>query len=238
MDSLCDVVSFGAAPALLVKALLDHEAAHGKLAHPMLDRYIFPLLVIYVSCAALRLARYNVESETGHRSFFFGMPSPGAAGCAASLVIMSLPPTHHWQDSPLHEQVNQLEFYLQYLRGPILTALPFIMLGLGILMVSRVHYQHIGDKILKGRKSLMHLLVLVIALSLIVMHHEIMLAAAFNGYMLFGLFNEIRFHLFPKHRPNDWNVAVAAAPPATGAVPTNGDAAPSKSESPSGETRS
>src|SRR5204862_5734610 len=74
------------------------------------------------------------------------------------------------------------------------------------LMVSRVHYQHIGDKILKGRKSLMHLLVLVIALALIVMHHEIMLAAAFNGYMLVGIVNEIRFQLFPRHRPAEWNV--------------------------------
>ena len=185
MDSLCDVVSFGVAPAVLVKNLLDLQAGLGK-NYTMLDRYMFPLLAIYVCCAALRLARYNVESESGHRSFFFGMPSPGAAGCAASLVILALPATHHWQRpfSPLNDQVTQLEKYLDVVRDPIMIALPFVMLALGILMVSRVHYQHIGDRILKGRKSLMHLLVLVIAISLVVMHHEIMLAVAFNGGIL------------------------------------------------------
>ena len=205
MDSLCDVVTFGVAPAVLVKNLIDHQAFEGKL-HPMLDRYLFPLLVIYVCCATLRLARYNVESETGHRTFFFGMPSPGAAGCAAGLVIMSLPASHHWAISPFNFQVEQLESYLEYVRGSIILALPFVMLVLGILMVSRVHYQHIGDKVLKGRKSFMHLLVLCIAIALIVMHHEIMLAFVFNGYMLFGIVNELRFQLFPKRRPPEWNV--------------------------------
>jgi CDP-diacylglycerol--serine O-phosphatidyltransferase len=205
MDSLCDVVTFGVAPAVLVKNLIDRQAIEGKL-HPMLDRYIFPLLAIYVCCATLRLARYNVESETGHRNFFFGMPSPGAAGCAAGLVIMSLPASHHWTISPFNFQVEQLENYLEYMRGSIILALPFVMLVLGILMVSRVHYQHIGDKVLKGRKSFMHLLVLCIAIALIVMHHEIMLAFVFNGYMLFGIVNELRFQFFPKRRPPEWNV--------------------------------
>ncbi|MEI6231715.1 MAG: CDP-alcohol phosphatidyltransferase family protein [Planctomycetota bacterium] len=206
MDSLCDVVSFGVAPGVLVKNLIDHHAISGEL-HPMLDRYIFPLLVIYLCCATLRLARYNVESEAGHRNFFFGMPSPGAAGCAAGLVILALPASHHWTISPFSVQVDQIESYLKLVRGPIILSLPFVMLGLGILMVSRVHYQHVGDKMLKGKKSFMHLLVLCIAIALIVMHHEIMLAIMFNGYMLVGLFNEIRFQLFPKHRPEAWNTA-------------------------------
>ncbi len=41
MDSLCDVVSFGVAPAVLVKNLIDRQALLGEL-HPMLDRYDFP----------------------------------------------------------------------------------------------------------------------------------------------------------------------------------------------------
>jgi CDP-diacylglycerol--serine O-phosphatidyltransferase len=233
MDSLCDVVSFGAAPAVLVKSLADFQTSLGT-PYPLLDRYIFPLLVIYVSCAALRLARYNVENETGHRSFFFGMPSPGAAGCAASLVIMSLPGSHHWTISPLNVPVSQLEAYLDSVRGPVVLALPFIMLFLGMLMVSRVHYQHVGDKILRGRKSFMHLLVLVIALALIVMHHEIMLAFAFNGYMLFGIFNEIRFQLFPKRRPPEWNIPMegdSSVQPAAPASPLEKiDAPPAESK--------
>lgn len=221
MDSLCDVVSFGVAPAVLVKNLIDHQAIEGKL-HPMLDRYIFPLLVIYVCCATLRLARYNVESETGHRNFFFGMPSPGAAGCAAGLVILALPSRYHWQISPINDQVTQLENYIKDVSGSIILALPFVMLILGILMVSRVHYQHVGDKILKGKKSFMHLLVLCIAIALIVMHHEIMLALIFNGYMVFGIVNEIRFQIFPKHRPPEWDVENEETTESQ-ASPTSGD---------------
>ena len=86
MDSLCDVVSFGVAPAVLVKAMIDQQLMMHE-SYAMLDRYIFPMLAVYVSCAALRLARYNIEAETGHRDFFFGMPSPGAAGCVASLAV-------------------------------------------------------------------------------------------------------------------------------------------------------
>lgn len=228
MDSLCDVVTFGAAPAVLVKTLIDIHTSRGQ-TYPMLDRYIIPMLVIYVSCAALRLARYNVESENGHRSFFFGMPSPGAAGCAASLVILALPATHHWPFSPLKAQVTQLEPILDSIRHGVLMTLPFIMLGLGILMVSRVHYQHVGDKILKGKKSFIHIFAIFVALGLIIMHHEIMLAAAFNGYMLFGLLNELRFQIFPKNRPPDWNVPTEPAP----AVPTT----PTPDSAPSGDHR-
>lgn len=231
MDSLCDVVTFGVAPAVLVKTLIDMHIGRGQ-PYPMLDRYIIPLLVIYVSCAALRLARYNVESSAGHSSFFFGMPSPGAAGCAASLVLMVLPATHHWAISPLKNQVNQIEPYVENVGHWVLISFPIIMLGLGILMVSRVHYQHIGDKILKGKKSFMHLLVLFVVLALLVMHHEIMLAVAFNGYMLFGLINELRFQLFPKNRPAEWNVPAsgepATQPPVPGAPTT--EKAPSDKE--------
>ena len=66
---------------------------------PLLDRYVWPMLAIYVACAALRLARYNVEAQTGHRDFFFGMPSPGAAGCVASLAVLIIPGS----PSPAHQ---------------------------------------------------------------------------------------------------------------------------------------
>jgi CDP-diacylglycerol--serine O-phosphatidyltransferase len=140
LDSLCDVVSFGVAPAVLVYNLVDWQINSG-LSVPWLERYLFPMLLVYVSCATLRLARYNVESESGPRGYFFGMPSPGAAGCAAGLVLLALPATHHWQSSPLSAQFSQLESYLAVVRSNVVVALPFVMVGLGIMMVSRVHYQ-------------------------------------------------------------------------------------------------
>lgn len=219
MDSLCDVVSFGVAPAVLVKAMIDQQLMSSE-SYPMLDRYVWPMLAIYVSCAALRLARYNVESTRVHRDFFYGMPSPGAAGCVASLAILIIPGNHRLIDSQLRE-LTVLEGISKSLHRPVLMAMPFVLLGLGVLMVTRVHYPHIGDRLLRGRKSFMHLLVLITALALIVMHPDLMLAIGFNGYMIFGLINEVRLQLFPSLRPADWNVEdpPAAKPPAPPEAP-------------------
>lgn len=227
LDSLCDVVSFGAAPAVLVYALIDHELAvsapfQNPHIHSLLstfhDRYyILSLMAVYVCCAAMRLARYNVEAETGHRDFFFGIPSPGAAGCVASLAVLIIPNTHHHPISQLQNQMSAIEDLQQSLHGPVLLALPFVMMILGVLMMTRVHYPHIGDQLLRGRKSFMHVMVLGLSLVLIIIHHEIALALAFNGYMIFGLLNEVRYQLFPSQRPAEWISAAQTTVP----VPTD-----------------
>ncbi|MGD0090690.1 MAG: CDP-alcohol phosphatidyltransferase family protein [Planctomycetota bacterium] len=201
MDSLSDVVSFGVAPAVLVKAMIDTQRAGGG-GFVLLDRYIWPMLATYVACAAMRLARYNVEAQTGHRDFFFGMPSPGAAGCAASLAVLIIPGSH---DPPISQlQLNWLDELRKQIYMPVLTALPFVLMFLGVLMVTRVHYPHLGDRLLRGRKSFMHVMGLGLILVLVVMQHEVTLAIAFNSYMLWGLANEARYNLFPAQRPADW----------------------------------
>ena len=75
MDSLADVVSFGVAPAVIVWQL----AISLQLSVPH-ERIILVLLGVYVACAALRLARYNVETDVAPPNLFFGLPSPAAAG--------------------------------------------------------------------------------------------------------------------------------------------------------------
>lgn len=76
MDSLCDMVSFGAAPALIVYiwALRDM----GKLGW-------IPAFV-YIAGAALRLARFNVNIGVVDKRFFQGLPSPAAAAMVIGLV--------------------------------------------------------------------------------------------------------------------------------------------------------
>jgi len=210
MDSLCDVVSFGVAPAVLVKVMIDLQLGTGT-PYWLKDRFIFPLLGVYVCCAALRLARYNVESDSGHRDFFFGMPSPGAAGCVASLTMLIIPGVSHRGPIDLLQPMEQFRAAAFH---PLMVSLPFIMLGLGVLMVSRVLYAHVGDRFLRGRKSFMHLLMLGLILVLFVMQHEIVFALAFNGYMLLGLVNEIRYQFIPSHRPAQWLQSMEPAVPA------------------------
>lgn len=77
-DSLCDLVSFGLAPVVLLYAwgLSDY----GKLG--------FMAMLLYVVCAALRLARFNVQFATKEKSVFTGLPSPMAAGLVFSPILL------------------------------------------------------------------------------------------------------------------------------------------------------
>jgi CDP-diacylglycerol--serine O-phosphatidyltransferase len=80
LDSLADVVSFGAAPALLVY----------KWALSPLGFLGFFLAFSFAACGALRLARFNVlahRGEKGSSRFFVGLPIPLAAGTLVSIVI-------------------------------------------------------------------------------------------------------------------------------------------------------
>jgi len=76
MDSLCDMVSFGAAPALIVYVWALNDL--GKVGW-------FPAFV-YVAGAALRLARFNVNIGVVDKRFFQGLPSPAAAALVMSLI--------------------------------------------------------------------------------------------------------------------------------------------------------
>lgn len=78
MDSLADMVTFGVAPATLV-AVMAHSMR--SLAGNQF-RLVWCLCAIYLGCAALRLAKYNVHAILEKKSSdkFSGLPSPGAAG--------------------------------------------------------------------------------------------------------------------------------------------------------------
>lgn len=83
-DSLADVVSFGVAPALLVymwalARLWELGRGAGRIG--------VGAAFLFVLCAALRLARFNVLTGSSDRRYFVGLPSPGAAGAVAAVVV-------------------------------------------------------------------------------------------------------------------------------------------------------
>ena len=88
LDSICDMVSFGIAPAYVVFL----EAIRCDLFQK--DRYAWVCATLYVICAALRLARFNVETapESEKRRYFRGLPTPAAAGVVACLTMLSSGP--------------------------------------------------------------------------------------------------------------------------------------------------
>ncbi len=90
LDSLCDLVSFGMAPALML--FLWSLEPFGRLG--WLASFFF------VACGALRLARFNVQSGSVEKAYFQGLPIPMAAGIVASSVLafedLELDAARHW----------------------------------------------------------------------------------------------------------------------------------------------
>jgi len=79
LDSLADVITFGAAPSILLYKWVLHSMG------------LWGVIVasVYASCGALRLARFNVMAakETSPSNFFTGLPIPLAAGVVVSIVV-------------------------------------------------------------------------------------------------------------------------------------------------------
>jgi CDP-diacylglycerol--serine O-phosphatidyltransferase len=150
LDSLCDMISFGIAPAFLMLKLAESELALSEVVcGGLLHRFIWLAALVYISCTAIRLARFNVENEeneAAHMSFV-GLPSPGAAGVVISLIIF------HQQEVP---RLDLLVY-----------ALPFITVGVAILMVSRVRYPHVLNVYLRGKQPFGYLIRVLLFLGLI-----------------------------------------------------------------------
>jgi CDP-diacylglycerol---serine O-phosphatidyltransferase len=177
LDSLCDAISFGAAPAFLLLKLgpdWSNERLHQALA---------VIAALYMACTILRLARFNVESKidpnAGKR--FRGLPSPAAAGCLASLAIMrgSIADAHF---KALAERWPALQ--TDMLSRGIEVAALVMALAAALLMVSRVPYPHLTKQILRGRKPFNHLVYVIVFAVILILIRELALVLIFGLYAL------------------------------------------------------
>jgi CDP-diacylglycerol--serine O-phosphatidyltransferase len=165
LDSLCDLISFGVAPAFLTFALT--RDVPGFWARP-----VQAVCVLYSMCALIRLARFTVETtpdESAHREFA-GLPSPAAAGVVAAAVLPS-----RFLDSTYPEVL-----------AAIRASLPGLALATGILMVSRVRYVHVVNKLLRGRRPFVTLIEISLVAALLYQFQEFAFFIAFFGYALSG----------------------------------------------------
>ncbi len=191
LDSLCDLISFGVAPAFLMLRLVESELQlHEIFCGGLLHRFIWLAALVYLSCAAIRLARFNVENdenEMAHMSFV-GLPSPGAAGVVVSLVIFQ------------QEQGPSLDLVVHPvpLTAVVAYALPLITLGVGVLMVSRVPYPHIVNVYLRGKKPFGYLIRGLLLLGLVAWNPQTAMVLIF-GYFAAGNFVKSLYRrVFPK----------------------------------------
>lgn len=155
LDSLCDAISFGAAPAFLMLQFSQSR----DLLHL---RFVWLIAALYVVCAVLRLARFNVETdEDDAHDSFSGLPSPAAAGTVASFPIMAFG-FRHLEDSANDMLWAKVATWLDTWTE---IGLPFITLAVACLMVSRIRYAHLVNQLIRGRRPRQHLIQVVFALA-------------------------------------------------------------------------
>ena len=188
LDSLCDIISFGVAPAFLLLRVLDHKLT--LLVDPtpdfagFLTRFIWLAAAIYLACAAIRLARFNVENEedeTAHMSFL-GLPTPAAAAVVASIVVF-------YEDIVVPAAATNA--FISKSGEAIIWMLPFVAIGCGILMISRIQFPHIVNQYMKGRKPMTYLAWVLIVLGLLIWFVEAALLVSSCGFALLGLWNYV-----------------------------------------------
>jgi CDP-diacylglycerol--serine O-phosphatidyltransferase len=222
LDSLADMVSFGVAPAflsirlitdLLYKTNLSPEMKTLDIPGPFSDdvwgRLFWVIAAIYVSCTALRLARFNVinKHEVSSHMSFRGMPSPGAAAVVASTIIFFqtlYAPAHVIPFNVSPDVQFQLRKVFPYL-------LPVVLLSAALLMVSRFSYSHLINRFLRGRKRFRTIVVYLCVLMLILWQPQVSTLIAIYLYALSAPVTWL-FHLATgKKAPG----TVAVAAPAT-----------------------
>jgi len=156
-DSLSDMVSFGAAPALVM---------YVWALQPM-GRLGWIAAFVYCAGAALRLARFNTNLEVADKRFFQGLPSPAAAALCAGLVWLS--------DD------------LGIVREATLRAVACgVTLFAGITMVTNVPFYSFKDINLRRSVPFWAILLIVLGLILISINPPVILFLGFVAYSLSG----------------------------------------------------
>ena len=171
LDSLCDLVSFGLAPAILM-----YQVAMQPLGRPA-----YMIVVFFAMTAALRLARFNLRAQTGEVStHFVGLPVPAAAGILASFVLSY----ELFDDNTISVKtiplvMRRMPFFFKFV--------PLMMIILAFLMVSTVQYGNFKKMKLGRPKSVQNLAFILVGVLLIFTYPQNMIFIVFSLYVLTGL---------------------------------------------------
>lgn len=171
-DSLADVISFGVAPAVLM-------FAWGLEA---LGRLGWAAGFLYVSAAAIRLARFNIQAKGNDRRYFVGLPSPPAAGVLGATVYA----------------------YPGGLEGvtAALAILPVVLVPAG-LMVSRIRYRSFSALVPGRRQPSLVLLVVSAVIAAIATNPQVVLPLMAYAYLASGLIGLAFARLRRRQRSGD-----------------------------------
>jgi len=153
------------------------------------NQTVWIIAAAYAACAALRLARFNVETNDDDEHLHFsGLPTPAAAAVIASFAIMF----YTLRQSDGNSAREWIDKCLQ-------TILPFFGAAVALLMVSRIRYPHVPNRILRGQRSFGHVVaVLFFFVALMIVPGYTMPIAA-SAFALYGPVR-LAWELWVKHR--------------------------------------
>lgn len=177
-DSLADVISFGMAPALMMFYLI-LSPTQGILWFRNVGWFVG---FVYLLCAAMRLARFNVitnpllrAGKKDPNTDFLGLPVPAAASTVAATVLFLI----------------KLDEMGRSLKSWALALLP-LMLLVAFLMMSTVRYPS-GKKVdLQTQAKLRPFLILLVVIAAVLLYKEIGVLVVCLGYIFFGLIRHLR----------------------------------------------
>jgi CDP-diacylglycerol--serine O-phosphatidyltransferase len=176
LDSMADMVTFGVAPAFIAIKLIDPGVPYFSHSDDHLfGRLALIVALIYVACAALRLARYTVdanEKQPVDPNIFMGLPSPGAAGAIAGLILL--------QQHLVFGEGFDPDWFIQTSRYAMIG----IVLLTALAMVSKLPYTHFMNRYLRGKANVGTIAGYVITALLLLIYPQWTLAIAFTAYAL------------------------------------------------------
>src|SRR5690349_6353913 len=161
MDSLSDMVSFGAAPALIVY----------EWALKGLGKAGWIAAFVYCACAALRLARFNTNITVVDKRYFQGLPSPAAAALVTGFIWIM-------DDAGFREGVRDIPWLVWTTFG--------ITLYAGLTMVTNVPFYSFKDVSFKRSVPFIVIVAIALFIALINIHPPMVLFGVFCAYGLSG----------------------------------------------------
>jgi CDP-diacylglycerol---serine O-phosphatidyltransferase len=165
-DSLCDLVGFGVAPALL---------AYQWTLQPY-GRYGWLAAFLYVATTALRLARFNTVHAKSSSKTFTGLPCPAAAAMISTSVLL-----YHFLDNT--ESVKQIVMFALDIKGILML---LIMYSLSYLMVSSHKYLSFKQPETTKSKAFHAMVAMVLIIIVIATEPQITLFLVTFGYIFSG----------------------------------------------------
>jgi CDP-diacylglycerol--serine O-phosphatidyltransferase len=168
MDSLSDVISFGVAPGVLVYTWT--LSSFGKIG--WLGSFFL------VACAALRLARFNVQMGSTEKKHFTGLPTPASALVIATTVLA------YQEFIEILEHLHLVRLADVIGKDYWVLAMTFLLAG---LMVSNITYHSIKEANLKERRPFGILVIIVAFLAVVAYHPALVLFLVSISYVAIGI---------------------------------------------------